>query len=96
MQTQENSLLQPELYPYSMTQASDLAPLPLKRMVQNVALLQPQAYRLLVPGGALTLGARRAEDWPLENRMLVTVGLQASEAPDNFLLRLLDEVARFF
>ena len=76
-------------------QASDLAPLPLKRMAQNLAPFQPQAYRLLAAGGALTSGAVRAEDWPLENRVSATVRLQASEAPDNLLPCLLDEVARF-
>ena len=76
-------------------QASDLAPLPLKRMAQNLAPFQPQAYRLLAAGGALTSGAVRAEDWPLENRVSATVRLQASEAPDNLLPCLLDEAARF-
>ena len=43
-------------------QASDLAQLPSERVAQDLALLQPQAYRLLAAGGALTSGARRAED----------------------------------
>ena len=76
-------------------QASDLAPLPSAQAERDLALLQPQAYRLLAAGGALTSGARRAEDWPLKNRVSATVRLQASEAPDNLLPRLLDEATRF-
>ena len=82
--------------PWTATgQASDLVPLPSAQAERDLALLQPQAYRLLAAGGALTSGARRAEDWPLKNRVSATVRLQASEAPDNLLPRLLDEAARF-
>ncbi len=64
-------------------------------MAQNLALLQPQAYRLLAAGGALTLGARRAEDWPLENRVSTTVRLQRSGTFRELLPCLLTEARRF-
>lgn len=55
---------------------------------------KPQAYRLLAAGGALTSGARRAEDWPLENRVSATVRLQRAETP-RILAQLRDEAERF-
>ena len=55
----------------------------------------PQAYRLLAAGGALTSGARPAEDWPLDNRVSATVRLQAAGTPHTLLPRLLEESARF-
>ena len=76
-------------------QATDLAPLPSRRMARDLALLQPQAYRLLATAGALTSGARPAEDWPLDNRVAATVRLQAGGPPDALLPRLLEEAARF-
>ena len=76
-------------------QASDLAPLPSERAVADLALLQPQAYRLLAAGGALTSGARPAEDWPLDNRVSATVRLQAAGTPHELLPCLLEESARF-
>ena len=75
--------------------ASDLAPLPSERMERDLALLQPQAYRLLAAGGALTSGARPAEDWPLDNRVSATVRLQAAGTPQALLPCLLEESARF-
>ena len=74
---------------------SDLASLPSALAERDLALLQPQAYRLLAAGGALTSGAWRAEDWPLENRVSATVRLQRSGASQKLLPCLLDEVARF-
>ena len=74
---------------------TDMAPLPSERIAHDLALLQPQAYRLLAAGGALTSGARRAEDWPLENRVSATVRLQRSGAPRELLPRLLEEALRF-
>ena len=76
-------------------QASDLAPLPSERAAADLALLQPQAYRLLAAGGALTSGARPAEDWPSDNRVSATVRLQAAGTPHTLLPRLLEESARF-
>ena len=76
-------------------QASDLAQLPSERVAQDLALLQPQAYRLLAAGGALTSGVRPAEDWPLENRVSATVRLQRSGASRDLLPRLLEEALRF-
>ena len=76
-------------------QATDLAPLPSRRMARDLALLQPQAYRLLETAGALTSGARPAQHWPLDNRVAATVRLQAGGAPDALLPRLLEEAARF-
>ena len=76
-------------------QASDLAPLPSERAAADLALLQPQAYRLLAAGGALTSGARPTEDWPLDNRVSATVRLQAAGTPHTLLPRLLEESARF-
>ena len=75
-------------------QISDLMPLPSPAMWRDLALLQPQAYRLLAAGGALTSGARRAEDWPLDNRVSATVRLQRAETP-RILARLRDEAERF-
>ena len=46
-------------------------------------------------GGALTAGARSAQDWPLGNRVSATVRLQAAETPRDLLPRLLEESARF-
>ena len=76
-------------------QASDLAPLPSERAAADLALLQPQAYRLLAAGGALTSGARPADDWPLDNRVSATVRLQAAGTPQALLPCLLEESARF-
>ena len=76
-------------------QATDLAPLPSGRMARDLALLQPQAYRLLAATGALTSGAMPAEDWPLDNRVSATVRLQASGTPQELLPRLREEAARF-
>ena len=76
-------------------QVSDLASLPSDRAKADLALLQPQAYRLLAAGGALTLGTRPAEDWPLSNRVSATVRLQAAGTPQELLPRLLEESARF-
>ena len=76
-------------------QETDMAPLPSEMIAHDLALLQPQAYRLLAAGGALTSGARRAEDWPLENRVSATVRLQRSSAPRELLPCLLEEAARF-
>ena len=75
--------------------ASDLAPLPSERAAADLALLQPQAYRLLAASGALTSGARPAEDWPLDNRVSATVRLQAAGTPHELLPCLLEESARF-
>ena len=58
---------------------ADMAPLPSKGIADDLALLQPQAYRLLSAGGPLTSGAPPAEDWPLENRVSATVRLQRAE-----------------
>ena len=58
---------------------ADMAPLPSKGIAHDLALLQPQAYRLLSAGGPLTSGAPPAEDWPLENRVSATVRLQRAE-----------------
>ena len=74
---------------------TDLAPLPLAAAMRDLALFQPQAYHLLAAGGALTSGARPAEDWPLENRVSATVRLQAAGTPQELLPRLLEEAARF-
>ncbi len=76
-------------------QASDLALLPSERAAADLALLQPQAYRLLAAGGALTSGARPADDWPLDNRVSATMRLQAAGTPQALLPRLLEESARF-
>ena len=76
-------------------QVTDLAPLPSRRMMRDLALLQPQAYRLLTAGGALTSGAGPAEDCPLDNRVSATVRLQASGTPHELLPCLLEEAARF-
>ena len=76
-------------------QVTDLAPLPSEAMARDLLPLQPQAYRLLAAGGSLTSGARRAEDWPLDNRVSATVRLQASRTPQDLLSRLLEEAARF-
>ena len=74
---------------------NDLAPPPSERMARDLALLQPQAYRLLAAGGALTSGTRAADDWPLNNRVSATVRLQASRTPQELLPHLLQEMARF-
>ena len=76
-------------------QASDLAPLPSYAAARDLALLQPQAHRLLAAGGALTSRSDRAEDWPLRNRVSATVRLQRSGASGKLLPRLLEEAARF-
>ena len=75
--------------------ASDLAPLPSRRAALDLALLQPQAYRLLAAGGDLTSGAGAAQDWPLDNRVSATVRLQAAGTPQELLPCLLKESARF-
>ena len=74
---------------------TDLAPLPSAAAMRDLALFQPQSYHLLAAGGALTSGARPAEDWPLENRVSATVRLQAAGTPQELLPRLLEEAARF-
>ena len=74
---------------------TDLVPLPSDTAMRDLALFQPQAYHLLAAGGALTSGARPAEDWPLENRVSATVRLQAAGTPQELLPRLLEEAARF-
>ena len=76
-------------------QASDLAPLPSPAAARDLALLQPQAHRLLAAGGALTSRSDQAEDWPLRNRVAATVRLQRSGASGKLLPRLLEEAARF-
>ena len=58
---------------------TDMAPLPSEGIANDLALLQPQAYRLLSAGGPLTSGAPPAEDWPLRNRVSATVRLQRAE-----------------
>ena len=73
---------------------ADMAPLPSKGIADDLALLQPQAYRLLSAGGPLTSGAPPAEDWPLENRVSATVRLQRAETGG--LGRQLREEARRF
>ena len=75
--------------------ATDLAPLPSDAAAQDLALFQPQAYHLLAAGGALTSGARPAQDWPLGNRVSATVRLQAAGTPQELPPRLLEEAARF-
>ena len=75
--------------------ATDLAALPSEAAMRDLALFQPQAHHLLAAGGALTSGARLAEDWPLENRVSATVRLQAAGTPQELLPRLLEESARF-
>ena len=75
--------------------AADLAALPSSAAMRSLALYQPQAYHLLAAGGALTAGARSAQDWPLGNRVSATVRLQAAETPRDLLPRLLEESARF-
>ena len=75
--------------------ASDLAPLPSRRAALDLALLQPQAYRLLAAGGDLTSGAGAAQDWPLDNRVSATVRLQAAGTPQELLPCFLEESARF-
>ena len=74
---------------------TDWAPLPSDAAMRDMALFQPQAYHLLAAGGALTSGARPAEDWPLENRVSATVRLQAAGTPQELPPRLLQEAARF-
>ena len=76
-------------------QVSDLVPLPSERAKADLACLQPQAYRLLAAGGALTSGAPSAEDWPSSNRVSATVRLQTAGTPQGLLPRLLEESARF-
>ena len=76
-------------------QASDLMPLPSKRMRRDLALHQPQAYRLLVAGGALTSDAPTAEDWPVHNRVSATVRLQQANRVRELVPRYLEEAKRF-
>ena len=82
--------------PWTATgRANDLAPLPSDRAARDLALFQLPAYHLLAAGGALTSGARPAEDWPLENRVSATVRLQAAGTPQGLLPCLLEESTRF-
>lgn len=76
-------------------QASDLMPLPSKRMRRDLALHQPQAYRLLVAGGVLTPGVPMTEDWPLHNRVSATVRLQQANRVRELVPRYLEEAKRF-
>ena len=75
--------------------ATDWMALPSEAAMRDLALFQPPAHHLLAAGGALTSGARPAEDWPLENRVSATVRLQAAGTPQELLPRLLEESARF-
>ena len=82
--------------PWTATgQESDLTPLPSKQARADLALLQPQAYRLLAAGGTLTSGAGPAKDWPWDNWVSAAVRLQAAAMPQDLLPRLLEESARF-
>ena len=68
---------------------SHLAPLPSARAERDLALLQPQLYRLVDES------AGSEQDWPADNLVSATVRLQRSASPGELQPRLLAEARRF-
>ena len=66
-----------------------LAPVPSARAERDLALLQPQLYRLVDES------ADSGQDWPAHNLVAATIRLQRSASPAELLPRLVAEMRRF-